>query len=331
MATDPVGAVSTPILANSDTLVVVPVQSQVAYAGVASAVSVIGSDLQIDLSVSPGWTNNQFQSLYFVRFTSGAKAGSYFTVSANTAQSLLVSSDGGSLSGVVAGDKFDLCKYWTLNTLLPYNDAAKNPLTVSGGTGALARRSQVIIPDNSFSGINLPAAGTYYFTSGGWRKVGDTVAFYNDTILLPDEHFIIRQPAAVTLDTSLTMVGGVNVDTLVVPMATRVAGAQDNALGFARPADVSLAASGLASGFVASAGTGALARRDQLLVFDNSIRGFNKSAARTYFMVGTQWRKVGAVNDDASADVLPAGSALIVRKYQTAGGAIANWTNQPNY
>jgi uncharacterized protein (TIGR02597 family) len=331
VATTPVGAFRVPILASSDTIVAIPLQEQNTFQGAVSSPSVSGGNLTINLSSNPGWTANQFQSLYYVRLLSGTKAGQYFTVLSNGSQSLQIDGAGADLSTVAAGDSFLLCKYWTLNTLLPYNDLSKNPLTVSASTTGPARRSQVIIPNNAFQGINLPAQGTYYFTSTGWKKAGDGTVNYDNTVLLPDEYIVIRQPASISTDTSLTMTGGVYMNSLVIPMATRAAGTQDNALALLRPADVTLAASGLASGFLASASTTGPARRDQLFIFDNAVRSFNKSASKTYFMVGTEWRQTGLGTTNVSNDLIPAGSGVVVRKYQNASATVANWTNTANY
>jgi uncharacterized protein (TIGR02597 family) len=88
---------------------------------------------------------------------------------------------------------------------------------------------------------------------------------------------------------------------------------------------------GLETAFTVSASTAPLDRRDQLFVFDNTVAGFNKSAARIYYRTAGTWRRLG--NDAASADTdaIPAGTGFTIRKYQSGNGASVWWNNDPAY
>lgn len=331
VTTNPVGAFSMTLPRGSDTIVAVPFQNVATFTGAVSSASVSGTSLTLNVSSSPSWAANAYQGFYYVRFTSGVKNGMYYTVTSNTSGALTVNTAGDDVSGVVAGDTFKLFQHYTLNTLFPFNDATKNPLTASLNTLATGRRSQVIIPDNNFEGINLPAQGTYYFTSTGWIRAAAGNPVSNDVILYPDEFIIVRQPATVASDVTVVFTGEVSTNALALPLATRTAGTRDNALALTRPVDVTLAASGLAAGFVESLNTLATGRRDQLIVFDNTQIGFNKSAARTYYRFGGNWIRAAAGNPNANAEVLSAGSGFIVRKFQTANAAVSVAQNTPNY
>jgi uncharacterized protein (TIGR02597 family) len=332
VATPPVGTVTIPALANSDTIVAVPLENAVEFHGTVSSVQAGGtSEAMINLNGSPAWTSNQFQGFYYLRIRSGAKAGMYYAVSANTSSQLTVYTAGDDLSAVVSGDALTLHKFWTLNTLFPYNDSSRNPLTQSTSNLGPGRRSQIIIPNNNGVGINLPAFGSYYFTSTGWVKsiAGNPPA--NDTLLFPDEFLVIRQPSAITTDVNLVFVGTVNTSPLAIPVASRSGGAQDNALALMRPIDVRLADSGLEKIFLQSTGHLGPGRRDQLLVFNAAARGINKSAAKAYYRCNNQWYRSIAGSPLADNDVLPAGAGFLIRRYQSANPQVTTWINTVSY
>jgi len=252
----------------------------------------------------------------------------FYTITANTSSDLTLNTAGDSVASLAAGDKVAIIKHWTLNTLLPYTTTT---LTVSGGTGVAVRRSLVIIPDNNFDGVNLPAQSTYYFTSTGWKKAVSGNPDANDTVLYPDEYFIVRQPASVATDSTTTFVGAVNSSPFAVTMSTKVGASRDNAVALQRPMDVKLSESGLDSGFVSSLGTGVAQRRDILLVFDNSVRGINKAAARTYYRFGGNWIQAISGNPTKNDDLLPSGSGFVIRKYQNASATVDVAVNYPNF
>lgn len=333
VTTDPMGCVNIAIKANSDTIVSVPLVPDPSFTGAVASASSGGTGLfNIDASGTPGWTANEFAGLYYVRMTSGAKNGMYYTITANTAGRVTVDTAGDDLSGIATSDSFVIYKYWTLGTLFPPASAgtATNPLTASADVSPGNRRSQILLPDNASAGTNLALGETYFFTSGGWFSAAAGNPSATDTILLPDSCFVIRQ-AAVATDTTWRSVGNVVMSRLVIPLTTQAGQSQDNYVSINRPVDVKLSESGLESGFVESAGAAAFQRRDMLFVFDNSTASFNKSPATIYFRQGGNWRKAGGSAPVANDDVIPAGAGVIIRKYATSGAPTAFWTNNPNY
>lgn len=327
------GAIGRTLLRNSDSIVSASfTQPPSASARLASAVAAGGGLWSLSAAGSPAWGANQFVGLYYVRFTSGAKNGCYYTITANASGQLTVDSAGDDLSGLAAGDTFLVVKYWTLSTLFPPALAGTpaNPLTVSASTSPLARRSQILVTDPNALGINLSAAATYYFTPAGWFVAGSNQPA-NNAILYPDLPFTIRQPVGVAADVQWTQSGAVNGKRIATSLQTLASGAQDNPTGMARPLDLALSQLGLETAFVSSASTSPLDRRDQLFVFDNAVAGLNKSAARVYYRTGGSWRKVGADAVSADADTIPAGDGFTIRKYQSGNGASIWWNNDPAY
>lgn len=332
-ATDPVGAVAITLKGASDTVVAVPLTPAPTYSGlVASASAGAGNAYNISVSGTPGWTNGQFSGLFYVRVTSGTKAGMYYTVTGNTPTQLTLDSAGDNLAGLVAGDSFKVFRYWTLGTLFPPASAgtAANPLTPSTGTASFQRRSVLLLPDNASNGINLSAAGAYFFTSAnGWVSAATGNPAANDTVLWPDSYFIVRQPSDVA-DASWVCVGNVATSRLMSPLRAAEATQQDNFVGLARPVDVRLADLGLETAFVESTGLASFQRKDLLLTFDNSVSAVNKAPTGSYFRFSGNWYSTANGTPLANDDVLKAGAGFIIRKAQNPVGS-ALWANNPTY
>lgn len=330
--TDPVGTVTLAIKGNSDTVLAVPLTSTVAFVGKVSTTAAAGTNLlNIVPTGTPGFTANQYAGKYYVRVSTGAKAGMFYTVTANTTGQLTVDTAGDTAT-LASGDGFQVLKYWTLGTLFPAGSGGTvaNPLTASATAEPTARTSQVLLPDNTSTGINLPPAATYYFTSAGWfSAVGNVAA--DDTLLYPDTYFIVRQPATVSTDVNWTVQGNVAMTKLATPLTTQATAQQDNFVGLPRPVDLTLATSGLENGFTESTGLAAFARKDLLLVYNNAQATFNKAAAKTFFRYNGNWYQATTGSPVANNEPLPAGAGFVVRKAATVGAPTAVWTNTASY
>ena len=112
-----------------------------------------------------------------------------------------------------------------------------------------------------------------------------------------------------------------------------------------RPVDVTLLTSGLTptdGSFVASTMANSIRNqsritlKDQLLLFDNSQVATNKTPSAVYYYLDAigkagGWKLSGDGLTDHGTDIIPAGTALVIRKAKTAGGATVFWTNAPTY
>src|SRR5437867_360398 len=150
--TEPVGFFKVDLLTNSDTYTSVPFTQIPQFRGVVN--SVAGN--VITVNGSPGWTANQWATPtangyypYFAILTSGAKEGQYYTITANTANTLSVVLSPEDLSGVGASDLVRIIPFWTLGTVFP------------GGTGVVAsastlvRKTEILFPNIAGVGVNL--------------------------------------------------------------------------------------------------------------------------------------------------------------------------------
>ncbi|MDI1250699.1 MAG: TIGR02597 family protein [Lacunisphaera sp.] len=317
----PVGGMTLPAAASTDTFVSVALATNAAWVGTVASVS--GSDITV--AGAPGWTANVFVTpgYHYARLLSGAQAGHYVSIISNSADTLSVDAAGLNLSTIAASDKIEIAPYWTLGTLYPASQADTAFTTT---TNTFARKTQLLFFNDTAIGINRSAAATYYFYSGAWRKVGQaTTVSYDNTIVYPDTFFIQRN---VTFPTALIHLGRVQPGFLSTILTASTV-QNDNYVALAFPMGVTLDGTGLAaSGFTASTNTFSL--KDQLLWFDPSGTGTNRSSTYTYFYYNGAWRRKGeSVSVDFGPTVLATGSGFIIRK--AANGITAPWTFSTGY
>jgi uncharacterized protein (TIGR02597 family) len=190
------------------------------------------------------------------------------------------------------------------------------------------RTTEIILQDRSATGVNLSGSKTYYFWSGSWRQVGQGLVNKNDDVLSPEACFFVRQN--VSGDTTLTLCGSVSMSKLALHLLTNPAMKQDNSMALARPVSVSLIQSSLFQSGSFSASPHPGNRTDELLTFDNTVRGINKSASAVYYYWNGGWRRVGAGSVDVGNDaVFLPGTGVIIRKNPQTVPTV--WINSPNY
>lgn len=312
----PVGGMTLPAAASTDTFVSVALATNAAWVGTVASVS--GSDITV--SGAPGWMANAFVTpgYHYARLLSGAQAGHYVSIISNSADTLSVDAAGLNLSTIAATDKIEIAPYWTLGTLYPASQAG---ISFVASASPLSQQTLLLFFDATTTGINRSASAIYFFYNGAWRKSGSAITTsFNGTIIYPDIYFIHRNKAAAT---SLVYTGRVqpgSLTTILEAASTQ----NDNFVALAYPANVTLNQSGLASsGFTASVSP--LSQADQLLWFDPNGTGTNRSASAIYFYYNGGWRKSGAsvATDFGDTTLLTAGNGFIIRK--KANGSTADW------
>jgi uncharacterized protein (TIGR02597 family) len=351
---DAVGFTTSSDLTNSDTLSSVSFTRPPEFTGAIQ--SVAGS--VITVNGTPAWTNNQFvyvagsqPKTYYALIGSGGssnpKEGHIYSVTGNGANTLTVNTTADNLTGITASTQLVLVPYWTPATIFPAADAnvSFTPTTLTS-----TYKTQLLIPNNAAVGTNLPVTSYFYSnnvngSSGnvGWRLVGNNTTDHGDDPLAPNSYFIVRNlNVAPTLP--LKGIGSVLSKKVVTALRTSASGAQDNAVSMVRPVDVTIGQTGLSTAdgsFVATPsatyvrGTN-VALKDQLLLFDNAATGFDKQPSAVYYYSEgpgkkAGWKLLGDGSADHSGDVIPAGSAIVIRKARSAGGATVYWTNAATY
>lgn len=302
----PVGGVTKPAAADSDTLVSVILTRPPAWRGVASS----STNETISVATTPNWSINLFagSELHYVRMLSGNLRGHYFIITGNTADTLILDSAGLNLGLIASGDVMEIVPFWTLGTLFPNSQAG---IAYTSTTVPVLTKTQLLFFDATAVGINRPASSTYYHYNGAWRKVGQPSNIsYDNMVIYPDTFFIQRNSTAAT---ALAYTGRVQPSYLGTVLEASIT-QNDNFVAIAYPIDITLDQLGLTSNSFTPT-TVPVLTKDQLLWFDPDGNGTNRPAVHTYYYYNGAWRRVGASSSiDYGSVVLKAGSGFIIRK-----------------
>lgn len=333
--------------AESDTLVSVPLMKLPIKASktLASAPTLANGQATMTPVEATEWVPNELQNTHYVRFTTGALSGRWYEIVGNTASGLTIDLNGEAGEVFAAGDAFMVVEFWTLDTLFP--PGSQTTFHESTGNLVYQQKSKLLIPNVESVGINLPAKNIYFLAAkrweesegvwkqleAGWKLSEPGYPDAGSTILPPGLPFIIRHPAGVVA-TNFEPVGRVLRSADSVALTQDPANRQDNSVAVFRPVDVPLSNAGLdETAFASSASHESGARKDELLVFDNSLARFNKRPSAVFYKNSQTWfldeGKAGA-NSAAATFSLSASGALIIRKSQ-GDSSTTFWNNQPNY
>ena len=333
--------------AESDTLVSVPLMKLPIKASktLASTPTLAKGQATLTPAEATEWVPNELQNTHYARFTTGALAGRWYEIVGNTASGLTIDLNGEAGSSFAAGDAFMAVEFWTLDTLFP--PGSQTTFHKSTGNLVYQQKSKLLIPNVEAAGINLAAKNVYFLAEGRWEKSGESwkqleegwklsEPGYPDagsTILPPGLPFIIRHPDGVVA-TNFEPVGRVLRSADSVALTQVPANRQDNTVAVFRPVDVPLSNAGLdEKAFASSASHASGTRKDELLVFDNSLAGFNKSPSAIFYKNSQTWfLDEGKANSNSPvvANTLSAAGAVIIRKSQ-GNSSSTFWNNQPNY
>lgn len=302
--TDPMGGMVVNCPNNSDTILTIPFHRSEVYTGQISSVS--ASD--ITMVGNPGFTVDEFVTTggHYALISSGALEGLVLPILSNTVDTLTVDSGGEDLSSLAVSDTLSIVPFWTLETLV--------------GTDS-PNGLQILTYDLDFAGINLGASSVYtHYTTYGWY-LGGTPS--GDVIIYPGEAFILRNSSG--SDFPLIFSGNVQAVTHKTYFRTLDANViQDNHIGLTTPVDVALSDANI--GYAG----------DQLLIFDNTLGGTNKSASDviTYYDTFGWYRgatKVDDPSDPANLLYLKAGQGYVYRKNSSSTPSTFDWTFTPGY
>jgi len=303
--TTPVGYVNlalggaSSVLANTDSYVSLPLNNTNVFSGAVASVS--GSSITLAGSPALG-TLSDAANPHMCVIASGAREGLTALITANTAGQVTISvPTGDNLIGVTAGDKIIINEAWTVkeifgNTVVP---AATQLLAFSGLTG----------------GVNLAPDLIFEWDGTNWIDTG-SFDIADNVVLFPSECLIIRNSSGTAIP-AITMAG-------TVPtykhrsVLDQVSATQD--IGFAHTAAVGevIGTSGLSS--VCASG-------DQLLVFDNSLAGQNKSATQIIEFDGAAWIDTNSFDDVTGTFTINSGVGYVLRRT----GSTAVLSDTPNY
>ncbi len=341
--TEPIGFNKITCLANSDTIVGVPLRQQGSIATrLSAAPDTNGESATLALAHTSLPVNGLDR--HCLKFNGGTRDGRWYDITANSESSVTIDLNGDNLSGVTADENVIIVEYWTLDTLFPPDQATtdwaedpENPgnfipngHAIVASPNALNRRTLVLFPDLAGQGINRAPVATHFITSGVWKKFGDTsIPDFGSTVIYPDQYLIIRHNPSVLYSTIFRSVGEVDINPATIMLTTRDFGRQDNFIGLPRPVGVKLSELNLSSD-VFEVSPSSLNRKDLLLVFDNETAIRNRAPSATYYKLASGWRRVGDASSHDDTEI-PPGAGFMIRKGATAGGVSIYWINTANY
>lgn len=335
VSSDPVGFIPIPAKGNSDTYITLPLHRIAYFRG--SVTSAANGVVTINQAT---FADDQLNHRYYLLIASGSNDGRWYRILDTVAPNqVVVATDGDDLAATAgAGTKIQVIPFWTLNTAFPEGAGVH-------ASDSFAPKSWVLLPDETTTGTNLATESSFFYYSGsllggeGWRKVGAaTTQKYDDQILLPETHLIVRHEVAI--DTVVLCPGAVKMSSAAAVVRTLGNNrAQDNPVTFNVAVATSLAASMLkeSGAFASSATIGTPA--DQLLVFDNSQAGKNKSPRWIYYHYsgtangGAGWRLLGGdanVKYDGELVFQP-NYGYVIRKAAAASAVRSVWKMKPAY
>lgn len=307
--TPPVGYVSLAVPANSDASLGAPLDRANEFTG---QVLTIGAS-SITPQGTPGWTTDQFVQVlpsqvktYAVRISSGAKEGLILKVVSNTTNSLLLatgSTTAEDLSGIVAGDSFDVFPLWTPTSLF--------------GT-ALPDNTQLFLYDNDAAGTNpAPSAPLAYFNGFGWFETLNYTDMSHRAIK-PGTGFIVRNDSSSEI--TVTLVGSVPMSKHRVVLKTLGANQmQDQRIVYSSPIPESLASVALGA-----------EDYDEIFLFTSGSTGYNQPPTPLVHAAG-RWYNSITFTDVTDTTTLQPGSAFVYRKAATGTPSSFVWTDLQSY
>ena len=315
VATEPVGFVSQTVEASSDAVIAAPLYRAPAFKGKIS--SIAGS--VITVVGSPGWTASQFvqnsptqNDTFAAIIATGTKEGLVATITANGGATVTVQTAAGDdLTGIKTeiadgsglGDEIDILPYWTPSSFL--------------GDSVVAGTNLLLFPSN-VPGVNLSAGTILVYTGSAWLNTGN----FSDASHLPlgfGQALIFRNNSAGAVD--VTSVGSVPMTSHRIILRTLAGGTpQDNWVGYTSPVPETIGSTGLG-----------IAAGDNLLVFDNSATGQNKSASQILVYTGSAWLDTGNFSNVTDTFMIQPGFGYVLRKAQTTNPEDVVWQDLQSY
>ncbi|MDQ8197547.1 TIGR02597 family protein [Pelagicoccus enzymogenes] len=263
----------------------------------------------------------------------GTLAGRIFEITANTATSLTISDPDSELAAA-ADQLASIIPALTLGEMFPNGLGGK--VEANPGNPDLILFSN----DNSAGVEGFAPESIYYYgdiaknesdeivSQPGWRKVGAPLWESHDSAVLPvGEGFVVRNNSG--MDASFFLFGEVMVSQVQIPISSKSAGSTDNLVGVPRPLAIAIGDMGLDS--VVSLTTAPDAVKDTVRIYPADA-GKNPSPSVVYCLYSDGWRAVenGAVvttGDVLDGALVPAASAVVIRKVATTEDEVVYWTN----
>lgn len=282
---------------------------------------------------SASFEANAYSTGYHLLIEEGALAGRIFEITANTTTNLTVSDPDSELDAAL-DQLASIVPALTLGEMFPNGLGGK--VEANPGNPDLILFSN----DNSAGVEGFAPDAIYYYgdiaknesdeivSQPGWRKVGAPLWESHDDAVLPvGEGFVVRNNSGV--DASFFLFGEVMVSQVQIPISSKSTGTTDNLVGVPRPLAIAIADMGLES--VVGLTIAPDSVKDTVRVYPED-GGKNPVPSIVYCLYSDGWRKVenGTVvttGDVLDASLVPAASAVVIRKVPTTEDEVVYWTN----
>ncbi len=283
LVSEPVGCVRVviPAPATGETtrkVVGIPFNRASVFRGIVTSVS--GSTIKAG---TPAWTSGQFVSaVHYLKFRTGPNVGRYFTVTANTADTLTVSAPG---VAIAENQAFEIFPAQTLGSLFGTTSVALQ-------TGSDEASADLVRIQNG------TVWNTYFHTGTQWQISGGTSS-QNGAVIRPEQGIIVVARGIAPV--SLALRGSVSItsESSVIP------GTGEGLVANRLPFDTTLSALKIQSlpGWTKGASAS---------VADNLMR-WNGTSWNVYYHTGARWQMAGSQTSQDGAS-LPAGESLLIRR-----------------
>lgn len=319
-------------LPGSDTPLSVPFQRPARWSGKLGSPPAAqgGGTTRLALAGSPAFAAGELLAtahFLFVRDSTGP-AGRHFPIIAHTAATIDVSSSPDSIAGLAEGDLVSVIPGWTLATLFP--PATQSTFHLSTGPLASQRGSELLLFNDTGEGAALAPSRRFFVTSSGWLEVGD-YSDAGDVIIPPNQPFVVRHREGAAATTFVPL-DEVSSEGVALPLVTVNGSVKEVRLAPPRPVPASLDQLGLSgSVFTESTGTGPADRKDELVVFDGTAPGINRSPSAVYFRSGGQWLLDTTGFPSSGGTMIEPSDGLLIRKAAGTSATTSWWINLPVY
>lgn len=291
--------------ANTDVNLSVPLERDVEFNGTVASTTATA----ITVQGTPGWTSSPDQWVpasgapYCAIIASGTENGLRGLITANTADTLTIDiTTPGDLTAVSAGDAVEIRKCWTLSSIF------------AGST--LSTNCQVLLFDETNSGINHSSSQNYLYFAGDWYDA-TTFLVDNDVVIHPGERFIFRSADSVP---SLTLFGDVPSSSSRIDLTKDGTGEEDMEISHASPVPVVVGDLSIPA-----------ENNDQILVFNNESTGINKSSSNNLLFYEGLWYDATTFLDVSTTFVLAPGQGFVLRKSATSSNGVVEWSEPAPY
>jgi uncharacterized protein (TIGR02597 family) len=337
--TPPAGYFAIPVKAASDNYISLPlVQKATGFATVSWA----GRD-RISIGGSRRFNAGQFgpkpgawRASYVAEFVTGSLRGVSYDVLDNSADTLLLDTQGDNLTqhprGAVGfGDIVRLRPLWTPSAV--FGDTEESLQIDAKPDGSTSAGDTISLPDNAVIGLNKPPAIELSFIqNAGWRSsAGDQSTNRAEYPIFPGQPIKVRRSSA--QDTTIITLGHVARGQQSIYVPDGGDDGNDVYVALLHPEPVSLGSSGLVPISTPTSGafqpsTNAIFRSDELMAFEEES-GFNPTPTKAfYFLAGRGWRQAGLPGwESGHSLILEPGRAYLLRR--KAGSLGGDWIQEP--